>query len=40
MLGYPACLLGLDAGLAALRATLVDRWATRLSRTGISGMNP
>jgi hypothetical protein len=36
MFCYPACLLGLDAGLAAPRAALVDRQATKLFRTGIS----
>jgi hypothetical protein len=40
MLCYPACLLGLDVGLAALRAAPVDRQATKLFRTSISWMNP
>jgi len=40
MLCYPACPLGLDVGLAAARAVLVDRQATKPSRTGISWMNP
>lgn len=44
MLCYPACPLGLDVGLdvglAAARAVLVDRQATKPSRTGIFWMNP
>ncbi len=40
MLCYPACPLGLDFGLAAARAVLVGRQATKPSRTGIFWMNP
>jgi hypothetical protein len=40
MLCYPACLLGLDVGLAPPRAALVDWQATKPYRTGISQVNP